>query len=247
MLRRSIAIAFLTLLFFNWYGYRLLSGFLQNRSDIQLEAKLDQNDYDASQLFEIRVPLNLPYHNDWQEFERYNGEIEVNGVHYKYVKRKVEKGEMVLLCLPNNEKQNLLSARDQFFKLVNDLQQNNSGKKSDQGSPNTIKTFNFEYRGGGVMYSDLGRQMTFTGSGKWTENRSDQIFPNSYYLDASGKETPNSTVYVREPEYALWVNNYRLISENFVSPGWFIKMRDLNLSIPMSVIVVVVVKVSEYS
>jgi hypothetical protein len=72
--------------------------------------------------------------------------------------------------------------------------------------------------------------MTFTGSGKWTENRSDQIFPNSYYLDASGKETPNSTVYVREPEYALWVNNYRLISENFVSPGWFIKMRDLNLS-----------------
>ena len=146
MLRRSIAIAFLTLLFFNWYGYRLLSDFLQNRSDIQLEAKLDQNDYDASQLFEIRVPLNLPYHNDWQEFERYNGEIEVNGIHYKYVKRKVEKGEMVLLCLPNNEKQNLLSARDQFFKLVNDLQQNNSGKKSDQGSPNTIKTFNFEYR-----------------------------------------------------------------------------------------------------
>ena len=46
MLRRSIAIAFLTLLFFNWYGYRLLSDFLQNRSDIQLEAKLDQNDYE---------------------------------------------------------------------------------------------------------------------------------------------------------------------------------------------------------
>lgn len=146
MLRRLVAIALLTLLFFNWYGYRLLSDFLQNRSDSQLEAKLDQNDYDASQLLEIRVPLNLPYHNDWQGYERYNGEIEVNGVHYKYVKRKVEKGEMVLLCLPNNEKQSLLSARDQFFKLVNDLQQNTSGKKSDQGSPNVIKSFNFEYR-----------------------------------------------------------------------------------------------------
>jgi hypothetical protein len=90
--------------------------------------------------------------------------------------------------------------------------------------------FNFEYRGGNVMFSDLGRQMTFTGSGKWTENRNDQIFANSYYIDAAGKEVANTTVKVREPEYALWVNNYRLISENFVAPGWFIKLRDINLS-----------------
>jgi TonB-dependent SusC/RagA subfamily outer membrane receptor len=91
-------------------------------------------------------------------------------------------------------------------------------------------SFNFEYRGGNVMYADLGRQMTFTGSGSWTENRTDHIFPNSYYLDAAGKEVANTTVKVREPEYALWVNNYRLIAENFVTPGWFIKLRDVNLS-----------------
>lgn len=91
-------------------------------------------------------------------------------------------------------------------------------------------SFNFEYRGGNVMYSDLGGSMTFTGSGKWTENRGEQIFPNSYYIDGSGKEVPNTTVQVRQPEYALWVSNYRLIRENFVTPGWFIKLRDLNLS-----------------
>ncbi|MEY4333387.1 MAG: hypothetical protein RLZZ196_2130, partial [Bacteroidota bacterium] len=91
-------------------------------------------------------------------------------------------------------------------------------------------SFNFEYRGGNVMYADLGRQMTFTGSGKWTENRLDQVFANSYYLDAAGKEVANTSIKVREPEYALWVNNYRLISENFVTPGWFIKLRDVNLS-----------------
>jgi hypothetical protein len=91
--------------------------------------------------------------------------------------------------------------------------------------------FNFEYRGGNVMYSDLGRQMTFTGSGAWTSDRTDQIFQNSYYIDAaSGKDVANTTIKVREPEYALWVNNYRLISENFVTPAWFIKLRDVNLS-----------------
>ena len=92
-------------------------------------------------------------------------------------------------------------------------------------------TFNFEYRGGNYMYSDLGRQMTFTGAGGWTENRTPQIFPNSAILNADGKTvTPNTTVNVREAEYALWVDNYRLISENFVNKAWFIKLRDVNLS-----------------
>lgn len=91
--------------------------------------------------------------------------------------------------------------------------------------------FNFEYRGGNVMFSDLGRQMTFTGSGAWTENRLPHIFPNSAILNADGKTvTPNTTVNVREAEYALWVDNYRLISENFVNSAWFIKLRDINFS-----------------
>lgn len=96
---------------------------------------------------------------------------------------------------------------------------------------NFTLTTNWEYRGGCVMYSDLGRQMTFTGSGKWTERREPHIFPNSSYLDAAtGKYIANTTVNTREAEYALWADVYRLIAENFTVPAWFIKMRDINLS-----------------
>ena len=119
---------------------------MQERSDEQLEARLDQNDYDESQLIELRVPMNLPYHNDWTEFERYDGEVEIDGVHYKYVKRKVENGELVLMCLPNNEKQLIQSARDNFFKLVNDLQQPTSGKKADGGNTTAFKSLFSEYQ-----------------------------------------------------------------------------------------------------
>ncbi|MBC7828369.1 MAG: SusC/RagA family TonB-linked outer membrane protein [Chitinophagaceae bacterium] len=91
-------------------------------------------------------------------------------------------------------------------------------------------TANFEYRGGNVLYSDLGRQMTFTGSGGWTENRAPHVFPNSSYDDGSGKFVENTSVNVREAEYALWVDFYRNIAENFTVPAWFIKMRDVNLS-----------------
>ena len=89
-------------------------------------------------------------------------------------------------------------------------------------------TTNWEYRGGHVMYSDLGRQMTFTGSGKWTENRAPHIFPNSSYFD--GTKYVANTVLTREAEYGLWADVYRLIAENFTVPAWFIKMRDVNLS-----------------
>jgi TonB-linked SusC/RagA family outer membrane protein len=88
---------------------------------------------------------------------------------------------------------------------------------------------NFEYRGGNVMYSDLGRQMSFTGSGKWTEQRAPFIVPNSSYIDATGKYVPNDKA-VNEAEYDYWVTYYRVIAENFVVPAWFIKLRDINLS-----------------
>lgn len=145
-MKKLLAILLLFLLFFNWYGYRLLSAYLQAASDTTLEAKLDKNEYEESQLIELRIPINLPYHNDWTGFERYSGDIEIDGVHYKYVKRKVEKGELVLMCLPNNEKQLLQTARDNFFKLVNDLQQNDSGKKSEKNSANAFKGLFAEYQ-----------------------------------------------------------------------------------------------------
>lgn len=89
---------------------------------------------------------------------------------------------------------------------------------------------NFEYRGGNVMFSQLGRDMTFTGAGKWTEDRTPHVVPNSAYDDGTGKIVPNETVQAQEAEYSLWVDYYRLIAENFVTKAWFIKLRDINIS-----------------
>lgn len=123
----------LGILLFNWCGYRWVINLVQQQADTKLEAKLDRNEYDESQLIEIKVPLNMPYQTDWAGFERYDGEIEVNGIHYKYVKRKVQDGQLVLKCIPNQAKQRLESAKDDLFKISNDLQQDNAAKKT--GTP----------------------------------------------------------------------------------------------------------------
>ena len=116
------------LLLFNWYGYRFITNYLQKKADNQLEARLDVNDYDESQLIEIRVALNIPYQYSWSNFERHSGEIELNGKIYAYVKRKIEDGYLVLKCIPNKVKQEIKNAGNILFTENNGLDQEHNSK-----------------------------------------------------------------------------------------------------------------------
>lgn len=119
----------------------MLSDFLEKRSDISLETKIDHSDYDETSLIELRVPLNAPYlSGNNSDFERFDGEIEIDGIHYKYLKRKVVNDELVLLCLPNESKNKIHNSSVEFFKLVNDL--NNSTTQGKQkNSDSLLKSF----------------------------------------------------------------------------------------------------------
>jgi hypothetical protein len=136
-LRKIVSISLLLLLVFNWCGYRFLFNWMQQKADAKLETSLDRHQYQESDLIELSVPLNLPYQTDWAGFERVDGEITINGIHYKYVKRKIEKGQLILKCIPHHAKQQVMNARDAFFQLVNDLQQASPSKK--QGTPTLAK------------------------------------------------------------------------------------------------------------
>src|SRR5581483_4711639 len=140
-LKRVAAILLLLLFMFNWFGYRLLSDYLQHRADARLEVQLDQHQYNEASLIEIRVPLNMPYQVTSSGFERYDGEIEYHGIHYKYVKRKIEDGQLVVLCLPNETKMRLQNARNDFFKLVNDLQRSSQNKNSASSIKNPVTEY----------------------------------------------------------------------------------------------------------
>ena len=143
-LRKVAAISLIALLVFNWYGYRFVTNYLQNEADKQLQARIDVNDYNESQLMEIRVPLNMPYQNNSSEFERHYGEIEINGTIYTYVKRKIEDGTLILKCLPNIEKQNIKTANNILFTANNGLDQEHNSKNNSPMS-NVFKTLLGEY------------------------------------------------------------------------------------------------------
>jgi hypothetical protein len=64
-----------------------------------------------------------------QNYERVDGEIAIKGIQYKYVKRRFYNDSVELLCIPNLAKTGVQNARDDFFRLANDLATNNTSSK----------------------------------------------------------------------------------------------------------------------
>lgn len=144
-MKKLSAILLILIFLFNLCGYRLFFNYAQKQSVLTLEASLDKNEFDESQLITITVPLSVPYQNNQQDFQRVDGELKLDGKIYRYVKRKLCDGQLILKCLPDHKKMQLESAKDEFFKYSNDLVQNNQSKKSDNTKSGIFKNLSFEY------------------------------------------------------------------------------------------------------
>ena len=142
-MKKLTAIFFIVIFLFNVGGYRIWFYFQQQESDKKIEASLDKEEYNENELITIKVPLSLPYQSDTKDFERISGEINFNGKIYKYVKRKIENGEFVLLCLPDKNKMQIEKQKEDFFNNTNDLAQNS--KKSDNSKSISFKNTTSEY------------------------------------------------------------------------------------------------------
>ncbi len=129
-LRKIAAILFMLILLFNLCGYRFVIAFLQDNANKKLETKLDRNDYEESQLVEITVPLNMPYQERFTDFERHYGEIEIDGKHYNYVKRKIDGNVVIFKCIVNESKERFTVAKDEMARSGSDMNQPAPSKKS---------------------------------------------------------------------------------------------------------------------
>ena len=111
---------------------------MQDRSNLQLQSQLDLRHYDETQLVSIKLPATqLAYYNNSAVFERVDGQIEINGIPYQYVKRRIYNDSIELLCIPNRMALNLRLSGEDYFRLINDVQRSQQG----QGHPGATKFF----------------------------------------------------------------------------------------------------------
>jgi hypothetical protein len=150
-LKKLTAILLIALFAFNLFGYRIFFYSIQQQSDKILETAIDNNQYDDRDLITVKIPLSMPYQVGIPEFERYNGEVNFDGITYKYVKRKVVNGELVLMCLPDKARMSLETAKNNIFKSVNDLQGSSTGKSNTKGS--SVKNIAVDYNQSLITFS----------------------------------------------------------------------------------------------
>jgi hypothetical protein len=144
IVKQIAAILLLGILLFNFGGYRLFTTYLENRADNKLAAKLDQNDYNDADLVSIKVAANLPYLANSEAYERINGEIDIKGVTYSYVKRRLYNDSLELLCIPNMVKTGVKRAGNDFYRLANDIATNNTSKKSTDNNHSHLTKFSVQ-------------------------------------------------------------------------------------------------------
>ena len=87
---------------------------MQSQTDACLEEKVDNKRYDEKDLISIKTKLDLPYYTSSPQFERAYGSITINGTSYQYVKRRVYKDTLELLCLPNQAKTKMQSLKNEM-------------------------------------------------------------------------------------------------------------------------------------
>jgi hypothetical protein len=142
-LKKGIAIVLLIVHVFNLAGYHALFAFLQQKASTQIIEQLDNGAYQAADLVEVKIPYPLPYSANWPDYQRFDGEVDMNGLHYNYVQRKMSNDTLYLLCIPNGEKAKLVTAKNDYFNSINEISNPSQQKKS---SSNSIeKVFCTEY------------------------------------------------------------------------------------------------------
>jgi hypothetical protein len=139
MLKKTIAILLISVYLFNLAGYKIFFDYLIQQAYSSTIQELDKGNYTEAQLIEIKIPLNLPYYNSMDEYERYDGEIELNGIHYNFVKRKVFNDTLYMLCLPNHIKTEMHKAKNEFA-----VKETNNEPSSKKGMDSFEKKNNFE-------------------------------------------------------------------------------------------------------
>jgi hypothetical protein len=137
-MRKSSSCILLIIFLFNMIGYRAWFYYAEKQSDAVMESRLNNEQYNENDLITLTVPLDNPYLLEQENFQRVDGEISFGGKTFKYVKRKVSNGNLVLLCIPDIHKMLLKKAKTDYGNSINDL----TGTDKNSSRNSLQKNFN---------------------------------------------------------------------------------------------------------
>jgi hypothetical protein len=144
-LKRIFAIVLLSIHLFNLGGYNLLFQYYINQSDAQMVKQIFDNKVDEHKFLEIKIPVHMPTIQDWSEYEVITGQIQLKDAYYNYVKLKMTRDTMYMICLPNTAKTRLVKENVIAAKMINDVPVSKKGQDPlAKRISNTLNEYNIQ-------------------------------------------------------------------------------------------------------
>ena len=86
---------------FNLGGQLALHQYFSHLSDKFFTEQTSKGLYNVGDLTEVKLPVNMPEITNWKNYENIKGCIQFDNVSYNYVKMKITRSALYLMCIPN--------------------------------------------------------------------------------------------------------------------------------------------------
>lgn len=120
-MKKLLSIALLLLFLFNVLGYYLVFWGLRYQAFVEMNDRLETENYSAIETMTIKIPLMVPYYTDSEDYDRVRGAFEHHGDFFKLVKQKLERDTLYVVCIKDHNEKRIFNAMTNFVKLSNDL------------------------------------------------------------------------------------------------------------------------------
>ena len=116
-----------------------------HQSDVQMVKESFDDKIDQHKFIELKIPVNMPTIQDWTEYESVAGQIQLKDAYYNYVKLKMTRDTMYMICLPNTAKTRLVKENVIAAKMINDVPATKKGEAPlAKKISNTLNEYNIQ-------------------------------------------------------------------------------------------------------
>ena len=121
-LKKLITIFLLNTYLLSLCGQVAVYQYLCYRADNFFNAQIKDGRYNINDLTEIKIPADLPGIADWTGYEMVSGRVQFANESYNYVKMRVTRHAIYLMCVPNYETTRFSDANIIHAENIGDVQ-----------------------------------------------------------------------------------------------------------------------------
>ena len=147
-MKKILAISLLSLHLFSLYGHMALYQYFVYHSDKIFNEQISMNKYAVDDLVSVKVPVNMPTIENWKDYAYISGQIQFKNNSYNYVKIKMTRDTIYLMCVPNYKKTRLINKNIIDARKIADIP---VGKKEHVPFGKAISLSDFNYQN--IQYS----------------------------------------------------------------------------------------------